>query len=252
MNKFILRNIFLLIFIGLTTSNVLAQADSSTTVNPFSVSCDLMSRYVWRGTDFGASPSIQPGITFTKGNFVAGVWGAYATNSRGTQEADLFASYTLKKHFTFTITDYFFPDEVNTYNYFNYQDSTTGHVFEASISYSGPDKFPITLLLATNFYGADAHKLKADGSQGGIQYSTYAEVSYAFKYADVFMGTNLTNVDRSRGESGFYGDYLGVVNFGITTTKDIKITNDFSLPLKVLLITNPQAHSIFLVAGFSF
>ncbi len=107
-------------------------------------------------------------------------------------------------------------------------------------------------MLATNFYGADAHKMKADGSQGGIQYSTYAEVSYAFKYADVFMGTNLTNVDRSRGESGFYGDYLGVVNIGITTTKDIKITNDFSLPLKVSLITNPQAQRIFLVAGFSF
>jgi hypothetical protein len=66
------------------------------------------------------------------------------------------------------------------------------------------------------------------------------------------MGFNLTNVDRDKGESGFYGDYMGVVNLGLTTTKEIEITNKFKLPLTVSLITNPQAEKIYLVAGFSF
>jgi len=231
------------------TSNLLAQTDSTETESPFSISCDLMSRYLWRGTDFGASPSIQPGFEFSKKGLAIGAWGAFSTNLVASQELDLYVSYTIKDMFSITITDYFFPNETAgaIHNYFDYNDLTTGHVFEGTLSFNGTEKLPLSVLIAANIFGADARK-----SDNKIQYSTYAELAYSFKNADVFIGFNLTNPDEDAGESGFYGHNFGVVNLGISTTKKIKITDDYNLPLSVSLITNPKAERIYLVAGFSF
>lgn len=239
--------------LSLSNNSILfAQEDNVEIKNPISISCDLMSRYVWRGTDFGGSPSIQPGIEYSKAGFSIGAWGAYATNFSGMQEADLYVSYTYKEMFSLTFTDYFFPNELTDYEYFDYDKSTTGHILEATLSYNGTEKFPLSILVATNVWGADAKKINTDGTEGNIQYSTYAELAYSFNHFDLFMGTNLTSVDRDKGESGFYGDYMGVVNLGITSTKEITITDKYNLPLTVSLITNPQAQKIYFVAGISF
>ena len=229
-----------------------AQNESAKKTNPFNVSCDLMSRYVWRGTDFGASPSIQPGIEFNKNNFTAGAWGAYALNRTGSQEADLYVSYTIKDMFTVLLTDYYFPDEFHDYNYFDYKTETTGHVLETSVSFNGTENLPLSFMLATNVWGADAKKLNADGTVKNIQFSTYAELNWSFNYFDTFIGVNLTNPDENIGETGFYGNSVGIINLGISATKDIKVSEKFTLPLSVSLITNPQAEKIYLVAGLSF
>ena len=235
----------------LSSNAIFAQQDSTAKKNPFSASCDLMSRYIWRGTDFGDAPSIQPSASFSKKNFTIGAWGAIATSLNGYQETDIYVSYAYK-FMSLTVTDYFFPSNVTPYKYFDYNDLSTGHVIEASLAFTGTKKIPLTVMLATNVYGADSRKINSDGSNGGIQYSTYAEIAYAFKNINVFMGTNLTNINRDNGETGYYGNYMGVVNLGLSTTKNIKITEQYSLPLSVSLITNPQAENIYLVAGFSF
>ena len=68
--------------LSLSNNSILfAQEDNVEIKNPISISCDLMSRYVWRGTDFGGSPSIQPGIEYSKAGFSIGAWGAYAISS---------------------------------------------------------------------------------------------------------------------------------------------------------------------------
>lgn len=236
----------------LSSSVLFAQTDSTEVESPISISCDLMSRYVWRGTDFGGSPSIQPGIEYSKAGLTVGAWAAYATNLPGVQEADIFVSYTFKDMFSLTVTDYFFPDEINDYKYYDFEAKTTGHVLEAALSFDGTERLPLSVMVATNVWGAGAKKINDDGTDGDIQYSTYAEISYSFKKIDLFLGTNLTSVERDKGESGFYGDYIGIVNLGVSSTKEIEITEKFSLPLTVSLITNPQAQKIFLVAGFSF
>lgn len=229
-----------------------SQTEDEKSNDLLSVSCDLMSRYVWRGTDFGASPSIQPSIELNKNGFTVGAWGAYAMNLTGAQEADLYVGYTYNDMFSLTVTDYFFPNEVSSYKYFDYNKNTTGHIFETSLSFNGTEKIPITFLLAANVYGADAVKLNTDGTVKGLQYSTYAELGYSYKNISAFMGFNFTDPDETLGETGFYGNGFGVVNLGLTATKDITISNKFKLPLSVSLITNPQAEKIYLVAGISF
>ncbi len=246
------RIVFSLVFIlGLFATPVIAQ-DSEEKQSPFSLSMDLMSRYVWRGTDYGASPSIQPGVEFSKSGFAIGAWGAYTINKSDIQEFDLYVGYTFKDVISVIVTDYFFPDEVKGYQYFDYRENSTGHVFEGTIAFNGTDKVPLTCFIATNFYGADAKKINDDGTTGSIMYSTYAELGYSFKYVDLFMGINCTKADTDKGETGYYGDKVGIVNLGATFTKDIPVTNKFNLPLTVSLITNPTAEKVYLVAGFSF
>ena len=235
------------------SSRIYAQKDSTEVEKSLNISCDLMSRYVWRGTDFGASPSIQPGIEYSKSGFMIGAWGAYAVNFQGYQEFDLYFGYTFyKEMFTVLITDYYFQNDLVKQNYFDYKNATTAHVFEATLIFNGTKKIPLSVMIATNIYGADSKKINDDGTMGENQYSTYAELTYSFKNFDIFMGTNLTQVDKDKGESGYYGNYIGVVNLGVTSTKNIKITNHYDLPLTVSLITNPQAEKVYLVAGFSF
>ncbi len=239
------------LLLTLSAFPVNAQQENET---PFDLSLDLMSRYVWRGTDFGGSPSIQPGFSYSVSGLTIGTWGAYTVNNPGAQELDLYLSYAfLDDMFSVTITDYFFPNElaVNDH-YFDYRDEHTGHVFEASLAFNGTEKLPLGVLVATNVYGADARRLNDDGSMAGNQYSTYAELSYSFSFIDVFAGMNLTSPDTDLGETGFYGDKAGFVNIGCTVYKDIRVSETFSMPLFVSLITNPLTEKIFLVAGLSF
>jgi hypothetical protein len=142
--------------------------------------------------------------------------------------------------FTITATDYFFPVDGMENKYFDYNDTTTGHVFEMMATFNGTEKFPLSLLVGMNVYGADPCK-----ANGDPYYSTYIEASYQFKNIKLFTGFNPI-------ESGFYGDYMGFCNIGATAKKEIKITENFSLPLSVSLITNPQKENIFLVVGASF
>jgi len=251
------KYLFLLLFIFSMSHTIFGQDLEKEVLNEtkkdtLTIGVDLMSRYIFRGTNLGgSSPSIQPSLEYSRGKFSIGVWGAYSFNQNANQEVDLYISYAFNEHFSITVTDYFFPTDEGNYKYFDYDELTTGHLLEASISYKGTEKLPITVLVATNFFGADPVRLNADGTRKNIQYSTYAEVGYSFNKLDAFIGFNLTNPDESLGESGFYGDNFGVVNLGISTEKAIKITKTFELPLSFSLITNPQAQKIFLVFGIS-
>src|SRR6056297_1889926 len=121
-----------------------------------SVGADLVSRYVWRGSDFGNAAAVQPSIAFTEGNLEIGAWGSWALNGApGGNENDLYASYSFK-NFSFTVTDYFFPaytgaDMIDDYG------ETGGHVVETAIGVS-VNKF--SLMAAINAMGADTDNSK--------------------------------------------------------------------------------------------
>jgi hypothetical protein len=249
-NTFI--SIFLVGFLLLSNFSF-AQGEEPVKENPFGINLSIMSRYVWRGQDFGAAPSIQPGISYSKWGLTLGSWGAYTCNNvnSNVQEFDLYLSYSFLDMFSVTVTDYFFPDESADYKYFDYKDHSTGHVFEGTIAFNGTEKLPLSAFIATNLYGCDARRMDQDKCPAEIQYSTYAELAYSFKYVSLFMGFNLTEADTENGESGYYGDSFGVVNLGISVSKAIKITENFSLPVSASLITNPQKEKVFFVVGIN-
>lgn len=249
------------------TSSTFAQSEKP----EFDFSTDLMSRYVWRGTQFGGnSPSIQPGIALTHKGFELGAWGSYSLGGINPfQELDMYLSYTfLKEQFTVMVTDYYFPTEFGAYDYYEFNADSTGHIMEASLTFNGNDKIPFSLITAVNFWGADAAKINDDATSAdfnkktGIQYSTYLELGYNREMKndvtlDAFLGVNLNSplaADTTTGfmgESGFYGSKAGLVNIGITLSKEIAITDKFSLPMSCSLITNPMDKKIYFVFGIS-
>jgi hypothetical protein len=173
--------------------NIYAQKDSTSKIN---IASDFVSRYIWRGLDYGKAPSIQPTFSFIKNNFEIGSWGAF--NTIGSyHEIDLYAKYTLKC-ITATITDYFVHNETDPNNtkYFDYGSKTTNHTLEGTLQYNGSDKFPLSILVGTYFYGNDRKITPdlADTSKTIIKqnYSTYFELGYTVrckeKTFDLFMG----------------------------------------------------------------
>ncbi len=265
-----------LLALVLSAGNLFGQ---ETKDSPWDLGADLMSRYIWRGVNLGgSSPSIQPYLEFGFGSedhaFAIGAWGAYSTNGTHTlQEADLYISYTLNESFSLTLTDYFFPDETTGRNdYFNRNmdwtkinngsKDQTGHVVEAAVSFNGVEEFPISIMFAMNIWGADTRKyIEQSGSMipdDKIVMSKYLEFGYTAECQDlslnIFAGFSLDNPDTEKGEpTGFYGqESAGLTNLGLSLSKEIKITENYSLPASASLITNPEAGNIFMVFGFSF
>jgi hypothetical protein len=228
------------------------KAQDSNCKSSVTLSADVMSRYVWRGSDYGASPSVQPTLYYNcDGWFELGVWGAYSFNG-GYSETDPYLKLT-HKYFSLILSDYFSYSDTQTFKpaYFDFGGKTTNHILEASLLFKGPEKFPLSILAGTYFYGNDRKWEYDTLTKTNIYiknyYSTYIELTYSFKCChsnfDFFLG--LTP------QAGSYGNTFGVINTGINAYKKIKITPTFDLPLKASLIFNPQAERVFFVVGFT-
>ncbi|HTX89449.1 MAG TPA: hypothetical protein VMC08_10700 [Bacteroidales bacterium] len=234
----------------------------------FQFGADFMSRYIWRGLNLGGpGPSIQPNLGLKVGNskheFSLGAWGAYTFGPTSNEEVDLSTSYSFRGIFTVAVTDYFFPGsyEDKRNEYFYYRSDSTGHVYEASVSFNGTRKIPVTFLVATNFYGNDAPRLEkindSTYNKKGIQYSTYLEIGFkaCIKTIDfnAFIGGTVNNPDESNGETGYYHNTRpGITNIGIKVSKSIAITDKYAIGLQSSLIANPLQNKLYLVFGISF
>ncbi len=240
------------------------QGDEGASIN---FGADLMSRYIWRGYDFGNSPAIQPNICFSWNGLNVGAWGSYAfakhsielndstvVDAGNYSEMDLYISYTYK-WFTLIVLDYFTMNGLNANDgnrYFDYRNKTTGHTFEGTLSFDGGDNFPLQVMVSTLFYGNDKNQ-DSTGVYGlGTKnnFSTYFELGYKIQIRKIKVELRPFIGGIPFGSS-WYGPYAGVINLGLTAKKSIPITNLYSLPVQASLITNPQAQSVFLVFGIS-
>ena len=211
----------------------------------FKATTDVVSSYIWRGTVGSPNPNIQPTLAIDAGGLEVGVWGS--TDFMGSyKEVDPYVSYTLKA-FKVTLTDY---DWTFKNSYFNYKKDATDHIFEGSIAFLGTEKFPLSIALNTMIYGADK-KWDMDSSKFTTKqnYSTYIELGYTFKQFSVLLGVTPSD--------GYYGDGYGkvggfsVCNIGISSSRNIKFSKDFEMPLKASLFINPQSENIFFVLGIT-
>jgi len=222
---------------------VFAQDDDKK--SSFNIGSDIYNRYVWRGLDFGSAPSIQPTLEYAhKSGLKIGSWGAFSTLSN-YNEIDLYLAYEFKG-ISLTFTDYYFPvsgiPALKPEKYFNYNNATTGHVFEGSLAWAGTEKLPLSLLAGVFVYGGDKN---ANDEQN---YSTYLEIAYTFytKAGELQPFVGFTPAE------GLYGNTMGVVNLGLSSSKTIKVTENFEIPVSTSLIFNPQISNVYFLIGFSF
>jgi hypothetical protein len=232
-----------------------------------SFGADILSRYIWRGFDYGNSPAIQPNICFSWKGLNIGAWGSYSFSKHSIQvndstiedfgnysEMDLYISYTYK-WFTIMVFDYFTMNGLNVNEgnkYFDYRNTTTGHTFEGCLVFDGTEKFPLQVMVSTLFYGDDKDQ-DSTGVYGlGTKnnFSTYFELAYTFQLRKIDLELRPFIGGIPFGGS-WYGPCAGVINLGLTAKKSIPITPLYALPVQASLIANPQSQSIFLVFGIS-
>lgn len=229
--------VLFILFFAFTSSGYCQSEDTTKSKCDYSISADLVSRYVWRGGDFGNSPAIQPTLQASCGKFSIGTWGSTSITSFNLQEADLFASFEIWK-LKFSCWDYFYMkmDSSTIRNsYFNYSNKETSHDFSFDTEFTWSEDFPLKILASYNFYGADT------------LHSSYFEVSYTCqKKVPVEFFAGFTP------DKGWYGNGPDFVNIGISIKKEYEISDKYSIPVYCKLIVNPQKENIFLVAGITF
>ncbi len=202
------------------------------------VSADVVSSYVWRGMDCG-SAAIQPTLGIAYKGLSLTAWGSYGlVDTNDAKEFDLTLAYTTGG-FNIGITDYWFntPEA----RYFLYDAHKTSHVFEANVGY---DFGAASIQWFTNFAGNDG--LNKDGKRA---YSSYLELSAPFKLASADWSATIGAVPyatSSYGTSGF-----AVTNVSLKATKDIKITDSFSIPVFAQVAANPASQKAYFVFGFT-
>lgn len=208
------------------------------------VGADIVSQYIWRGQSLG-NASIQPAASIAyKGLSLSG-WGSVEFSKENAREFDLTLRYSLKG-FSVSVTDYWFDQGAG---YFHYGARNTQHVFEAQIGY---DFGFLALNWYTNFAGNDGIKENGDRA-----YSSYFEISAPFKLGGLDWTAEIGAVPW---ETSFYNFIEGerngargfeVSNVALGVSKEIKITNTFSLPLFGKAIWNPATEGAYFVVGLS-
>lgn len=200
-----------------------------------SANLDLMSRYIWRGQQYGKGPSIQPGLSLSWNDFTLGAWGAYEVFSEGSQETDFYLSKSIGA-FTFAVWDYWAYMEDDESDFFNYSRNSTSHLLEGQITLSGSEKIPFNFVASYFFYGADPSK------------SIYLELQYetTLKNSDLMVFAGY------QAKGNYYAENSAFVNIGATITKNVEITDRFALPVMFSLVCNPDRRNVQLVAGISF
>ena len=205
------------------------------------ISGDVVSSYIWRGQDLG-SVSLQPNLGVGYKGLSLTAWGSVGlTDPADTKEFDLTLGYTIGG-LNIGVTDYWFnvgldPDG----RYFKYNTHGTNHVFEANIGY---DFGPVALQWYTNFAGNDG--VNKDGNRA---YSSYVEATVPFRLATV-------DWTATAGAVPFATDFYGTTGFAVTNlslraTKDIKVTDSFSVPIFGQVVGNPCSQKAYLVLGFT-
>lgn len=124
----------MLLFLGpVFCQDSVTGTSSNTSKITFKVTTDVVSTYIWRGTVASQNPNIQPTLAIISGGFELGVWGS--TDYRGSyKEVDPYLTYTIKS-FKIALTDYDWTF-ANPF-YFDYKNSSTDHILEATLGYLG-------------------------------------------------------------------------------------------------------------------
>lgn len=199
-----------------------------------SVGADLVSGYVWRGQNLGGV-SIQPSASISYKGFSLTGWGSVGIDKTDTKEFDLTLGYATGG-FSVSVTDYWF----NTKKYFHYEAHNTAHVFEAQVGY---DFDILAVNWYTNFAGDDYN---ADGDRA---FSSYFSISAPFRLGSLDWSAEVGMVPWKSSATYGYADGFEVCNVSLGVSKDIAITDKFSLPVYAKATWNPATECAYFVFG---
>ena len=240
----------LILILACTAINFPLQAQN------FSVDAgaDLASLYIWRGINVNDRPNIQPYISLKYYGLQFGFWGSYSLaninsnddNYTASQEIDTWLSYSFDlgrgAGITALLTDYYYPRAGKNIGNFNNYDNVNGagaHIIEATINFTGPESFPLSLSNNVNIYNDEG-------------YNTYFQLDYISSVNEIGIDLFIGASPGSKKASEFYNtEKFNFINVGLKVSKSINITKSFALPVYGSYILNPKLGKLFLVFGIS-
>ena len=229
----IVNRLFSTLIGGLLTIPCLAQQKAE-----IDFQTDIVSQNIFRGQDQG-DVSIQPVLSAAWKGLELEVEGSVGlSNSKDCKQIDMTLSYNIGK-FKFGVVNYWDDEPKEPYFYFG---DNSGHQFEGFVAY---DFGVLSASWGTLFAGSDARN-----SKNKRVYSSYLELTAPFKLCGL-------DCDAQVGIVPWETDYYNTTGFAVTNlalniSKDVRITDSFSLPLFASLISNPSTRDLFFVGGLSF
>lgn len=215
-------------------STLTMKAQDSLTVG---LKADIVNQYIWRGQNLGHA-SLQPEMSVSWKGLCLAASGSTSIDSEDFREVDLTLAYTTGG-LSMGVVDYW-SDDCDP-RYFFYKTSETGHTFEGFIGY---DFGFLNASWQTIFAGND---LSAD--DGKRTYSSYLQLAAPFRLANCNWEACVGMVPWKAAYYGTKG--FEVTNVSLAVTKDIRITDSFSLPVYGRMIANPATQHLYFVAGFT-
>lgn len=201
---------------------------------------DAVTRYNWRGLDFGNAASIQPYVRCEYMGLKGGFWGSYSSDF---EEIDTWISYTIpsEKSLSVTgiVTGYYFPTAgIRLFNFHgaDHPDGAGAHLLEAGISVAGPDRVPVTVSGYINVHNDPGNNV-------------YVQLDYAATQGETALTFSVGAALGSTENPAAYGtDSFAVINIGAKGSRKLKVGED-ELSLSTALIVNPQTEVAYLVLG---
>ncbi len=219
-----------------TVSSVKAQEETETSTSPFDAGFDFYTSYLWRGAKFGTGPAFQPWVEAGFGGFAIGAWGSICSSYDEALEMDMYVSYGFDFGLSIGVTDYYFGGD--------WFDPQYTHSIEPMVSFE-TGGFSIT---AAYMLLSGVEEDEASGIEGvdfGEEGDVYFEAGYAWDHVNVAVGAG-------DGQYVSDDDDFMLCNLTVGTSKEIVLSEKFSLPLSAAVTWNPSTGGFYIAAGVSF
>lgn len=200
---------------------------------------EVVNRYIWRGVQYDNGVNIQPYVMYNIGGFEAGA-AASTSFTNDFNEISLWTSYTASTNpvdITFYVGDFYY--ETGSADFWNFDGvkdgvSTGAHNLEGYISLAF-NEIPISLLVSTVFWNDPDN-------------STYAQFSYYRELSGMDAAFHL-GMALNKSDYWYYTEKAGLINASFEITREIEVTERFSIPLTGKTILNPYSETFYVVVG---
>jgi hypothetical protein len=141
-------------------------------------------------------------------------------------------------------------------DFFNFKNQETAHTGELMLQFTGTEKFPLLFTASALIYGFDkkiesfAPDLEEYTLNSENNYSLYFELGYQLVTQNDITLNFFAGCAAK--ESYFYNvDEFSFINLGLKAKKELKINENFSLPIHLSLVSNPENKNVFYIIGIS-
>lgn len=218
------------------------------------VSFELVSLYNFRGIDYGNSPALQPYLSMGYGDFDFFIWGSQALIAREENEGKTVPfneiDWGVKYHISTPIgkfspgfTLYYCPFENK--KFFDLRGVKDGvaqgsQTMNFLLDYYLSDDIPVKFVLDYNFFNNPQNPLYM-----GLSYLVVNNADYVIEpFVGVAKGTGPGGITDMYSTSQ---NQFTFVNAGVNLTKNLKITNDFTMPISTTLAVQPHTEKVWFV-----